>query len=268
MNSIFSSVPFVVVVYALACAFLYFNQKNYIFFPSSDYVLPSRNFGVEEVFFETSDGVKLHGWWMETSGAEKTVLFFHGNAGNLSHRGFQFEIFKKLGVSGFMFDYRGYGKSEGVIKSEEDLYLDGDAAFDFLVMENGVDVGDVVVWGRSVGGAVAADVAVGKNVSAVILESTFFSLDSLARKYFVIFPTSFLLKFHFLSGEKIGGVRAPVLIIHSKDDEIMPFSQGERLFGAAGEPKTFLEISGGHNSGVFESYDFYLEGVGGFLEKI
>ncbi len=251
--------------YLFLVFFTYFFQKKLIFYPTKIVNSPSKYLGIEEVFFETVDGKKLHGWWMETDGAEKTVIFFHGNAGNLSHRVFQMEIFKSLGLNALIFDYRGYGKSSGRIIKEQDVYNDGSAAWEFVTKKKKILADKIIIWGRSIGGAVAADVAQNKEISAVVLESALFSAEDIARKYFWYLPVRWLLRFHFETGEKVKNIHVPIFIIHSKEDEIIPFGHGEDLFDMALEPKTFLKTSGTHNEWMFDSNKEYIEGIREFL---
>jgi len=237
-----------------------------IFLPSKNVTDPPDNMNIEEVFFETEDNLKLHAWYLDNNSNE-TVLFFHGNAGNLTHRTKQLEVFNELQVNALIFDYRGYGKSEGEIKEEEDLYSDSNAAVNYLLEEKDIDLKDIIIWGRSVGGAIAIDTAQNKEFAAVIIESTFSSVDKMASEQFWFLPIKFLLKFHFSNDEKIGNINSRLLIVHSKDDEMIAFSNGGKLFLEAKEPKTFLEISGSHNYGFQDSYSTYIEGLKVFLDK-
>lgn len=254
-------------VYVFVIFYMFINQENYLFFPSKEYISPPSNLGVEEVWFKTNDGEKLHAWWLENKKDSKTVIFFHGNAGNISDRVSQVQIFKKLKLNCLMVDYRGYGKSSGKIKKEKDIYLDSLAAWDYVIKEKGVQAKDIIIWGRSLGGAVAIDLAQEKDVFAVIAESTFYSVVDMAKKQYWFLPAGLITKYKFLSNDKVKNIKAPIMIVHSRDDEIVPFEQGERLFDKAIEPKVFLEISGGHNTGIFESYDKYIEEIDKFLNK-
>lgn len=215
---------------------------------------------IEEVFFETKDALTLHAWYLDNN-SDKTVLFFHGNAGNLSHRSRQLEVFNELGLNALIFDYREYGKSEGKIQEESDLYLDAEGALNYLVTEKKVALSNIILWGRSLGGAIAIDTAQNKKVFAVIIESTFSSMDDMARTQFWFLPTTLLSKFHFRSNEKIKNIDSRLLIMHSKEDEIIPFSNGRVLLLEATEPKTFSILSGSHNDGFLKSHDLYLKAI-------
>ncbi len=252
--------------YVVIVIYSYIYQNKFIFYPTRSYISPPEHLNIEEVFIKTTDGEKLHAWWMASENATSTALFFHGNAGNLTDRDFRLNIFNQLGLNALIIDYRGYGKSSGKIKKEQDLYTDGLAAWEFLTKDKNIAEENIIIWGRSLGGAVACELAQNRQVSAVILEAAFYSLPELARHYYWYLPVKTLLRFKFANGAKIKNIKAPILIVHSQDDDIVPFVQGEKLFKSANEPKQFLKLNGGHNSDVAESYEEYLRGVKDFLQ--
>ena len=237
-------------------AFVYFFQENLLFFPSFDYNKPPDNFEIEDVYFYTDDNIKLHAWHLN-SNSDKTVLFFHGNGGNLTHRTGQMRLFSSLKLNALMIDYRGYGKSGGKIKKEENLYADAAAALKYLTDERQIEPEKIIVWGRSLGGAAAADAAQNRNFHAVIIESSFYSMQKLAKSRFWFLPAGLLLRYHFRNNEKIQNIQSKLVIIHSREDELIPFKHAEMLFKKARHPKHFMEISGSHNTGFFQSYAKY-----------
>ena len=243
------------------CALYFFLQTSYIFFPTKTFTPPPM--GVEEVFIDTRDGEKLHAWWMDNK-AGKTVLFFHGNAGNLTDRAGKMEIFKELGFNALMFDYRSYGKSSGKIKKENDLYIDGQAAYDYL-LRNGVDEKNIIIWGRSLGAAIGIYTAQGRDISAMIIESTFSSMESIGRHHYWYLPVKLLLRYKFNSINKINNIKAPLLIIHSTEDKIIPFAEGQLLFSAYEGEKEMIRLKGRHNSDISVSYKTYISGLKKFL---
>jgi fermentation-respiration switch protein FrsA (DUF1100 family) len=164
-----------------------------------------------------------------------------------------------------MFDYRGYGKSSGKIKTEQDLYLDAKAALNFLTKIKKINISNLIIWGRSLGGAIAIDLAQNKKIEALIIESTFNSMDDMGSLQYKFLPIKILSKFHFRSDLKIKNIKAKLLVIHSKNDEVIPFSQGNKLFQNALQNKQFLIISGNHNSGFRESENIYLETIKSFM---
>lgn len=252
--------------YALWVAYLYSIQERIVFLPTKELGATPAARGLEyrEVRLATADGERLHGWLVPAEPARATLLFLHGNAGNVSHRLESLRQFHELGLSVLIFDYRGYGNSTGS-PSEAGTYRDAEAAWRYLVGERGLSPRDIVVFGRSLGGAVAVDLATRHTPAGLILESTFRSGAAMARHIAPLFPSGLLTRLHYPSEEKIQRVRCPVLVIHSRDDEIIPFEHGRALFAAAPEPKTFLELQGDHNSAFLVNETEYLQGLDGFL---
>ncbi len=225
--------------------------------------------GAQDVWLTTADGVHLHGWFFETKKEPgwATVIYFHGNGGNLSNVGWVGERLTDRGLDVLLLDYRGYGRSEGQLDGELGLYTDGDAGYDFVTKTRGVSGSKVVLYGQSLGTAVAADLASRKECGAVILESGFSSASDLASILFPWLPSRlhFLARNRFESARKLSKSGCPVLITHGDPDEVIPTGQGRLLFNAANEPKKLLIFPGaGHN--VFGSLgDPYLDVVVEFV---
>ena len=220
----------------------------------------------EDIYFTTSDNKKLNGWYIPAEGAEYTVILCHGNAGNIGHRLEKLSILHNLGLNVFIFDYRGYGNSEGV-QGEAGLYKDAAAAYEHVTGKLEVSQKKVILYGESIGGGVVIDLATNKDVGAVISEDAFTSVKDMARMAYPFLP-SFIYSTKMDSLAKIKDVSCPKLIIHSVDDEIVPYRQGERLFESAPEPKTFLKLRGGHNTAFMDSQDKYSEGIRYFIEDL
>lgn len=249
--------------------YVYVMQERIVFLPD----LPGRaiaatpdafGFDYTDVQLETSDGVRLHGWYVNAEDAKGTVLFLHGNAGNISHRIDSIEIFNALGVDVFIIDYRGYGRSEGKI-SERGAYLDAQAAYRYLVDERSIDPSHIVIFGRSLGGAIAAQLAATHAAGALIVESSFTSAADMAAELYPFLPARLLLRLEFPVAEHVAAATAPVLIVHARDDEIIPFAMGQKLFDAAAEPKAFLAIEGDHNTAFFYDRNRYVAGLRQFF---
>lgn len=261
-------------LYALAgLAFLngvmYLQQPGMIFFPYRTLGATPKTWGLEyeDVTIMASDGVSLHGWYIPHAGARRTLLFLHGNAGNISHRGDSVVIFHRLGLNVLLFDYRGYGQSEGR-PSEAGLFRDATAAWRFLTEAKGFRDRDIVIFGRSLGGAVAARLAAEVDAEGVILESTFSSARDFARMVFPVLARLVWLRYDFDAGAHLRRVRSPVLVLHSRDDEIMPFALGERLFQAGNEPKRLVELHGDHNGGFLLSQPDYERSLAEFIGSL
>jgi fermentation-respiration switch protein FrsA (DUF1100 family) len=207
--------------------------------------------GAEIVWFNSADGIRLNGWFFESRSkpAAATIMFFHGNGGNISNVGWMGQRFTKHGFNVLLFDYRGYGASEGVAADESGLYADGDAAVAFVVNNKGVRPEQIVLYGHSLGTTVAVDVASRGNYGAVVLESGFSSASSVAATALPWLPSAlhFLGRNRFESARKLASVKAPILIAHGDPDTTIPTSEAHLLFAAANEPKKLLIVPGaGH----------------------
>jgi fermentation-respiration switch protein FrsA (DUF1100 family) len=220
-----------------------------------------------DVSIRTSDGQTLHAWWLPHPQPRAFLLFSHGNAGNISHRLESLEIFYNLGLSVLIYDYRGYGQSTGS-PSETGLYADGESVLRWLLDRADIDASDVLVFGRSMGGAVAASLAARHEVGALILESSFTSVPELAQELYWWLPARWLARIRFPTREFLANGDQPTLIVHSRNDEIVPFSHGRALYETAPHPKQFLELDGSHNTGFLDSSDAYIAGLDSFLTEV
>ena len=226
--------------------FIYFPQK----YPRGIYEDARYVPHLRDCWLTTEDGVKIHGWFAPADSAIATVVISHGNAGNISHRIPIMRELQRRKLNVLMYDYRGYGRSEGS-PDEAGIYRDGRAAFDYALKLPEVDPRRVILWGTSLGGAVAVDVATQRPAAALILESTFSSAKDVARTAYPFLPARFFLRTKFKSIEKIRNVRIPLLFIHGSHDSIIPIELGRRLFRAAQDPKEFYEIPGADHDDTF-----------------
>jgi fermentation-respiration switch protein FrsA (DUF1100 family) len=202
---------------------------------------------VQDVWFEAKDGVKLHGWYIPREGAVATLLFFHGNAGNITHRLENVFFLHHLQLNVFIFDYRGYGRSEGN-PDEEDIYLDCQAAYDTVLVQAGVSLDSLFIFGRSLGGPFAAYTATKNPVAGLILESTFTNAVDMADRMISILPGWFVSS-EFDTVGRVSQLKIPKLFIHGTRDNLIPFTLGRELYKAAAEPKEFYQVVGaGHNN--------------------
>ena len=198
--------------------------------------------------------------------AEGTALIFHGNAGNISHRIDYLTMFHRLGYSTLLVDYRGYGQSTGS-PSEEGTYRDAEAAWNWLTKERGLAARDIVVLGESLGGAVAVWLAARVNPRALVVASCFTSVPEFGAQVYPFLPVRLISRFSYDSLGTIKSVKAPVLIAHSREDDIIPFSHGKALYDAAPEPRQFLEMRGGHNDGFIFMRQEWVAQLAAFLES-
>jgi fermentation-respiration switch protein FrsA (DUF1100 family) len=237
---------FILILYPLV-AFTVGNTQSWVIFRSNGASLdPPRGLTIEELYLNTADGQKLYAWWLQSRHAQKTILFFQGNGRNLTHQRSRLKTFAKLGVNALLIDYRGYGRSSGKIVKEHDIYTDGTTAWNYLVDQKRIAPADIILWGRSLGGAVATEIADRNEVATLVLESTFFSMDDIARIKCWFLPVELFLQFHFTSGEKLKRIDCPIVIIHSTEDDYIPFAQAAKLYAAANEPKTIIKTRGSH----------------------
>ena len=243
-------------------------QKKMIYHPWPDLEATPDRVGLqyEDVFLDASDGVRIHGWYVPAPEARTTLLFLHGNAGNISHRLDNVRRLHRLELNVFIVDYRGYGRSEGT-PDEQGLYRDARASLAYLQGRPDVNPDRIAVFGRSLGGAVAVDLCSRQDCHKLILESTFTSTADMARSIIPFFPLARLLTERFDSEGKIARIRAPLLQFHGTHDEVVPFRLGERLHRAAPEPKRFVPIPGaGHNDTYERGGAWYFETIRAFLE--
>lgn len=262
-------VTIIVITIGLCCGLLiilYLLQDQLLYFPLSHIsATPADiNLPYETITLTTSDKVKLSGWFIPAKDAPGVVLFFHGNAGNISHRLESIEIFHQLGLSVFIIDYRGYGQSQGS-PSELGTYRDAEAAWQFLVEERQVPPEQIILFGRSLGGAVAVWLAQQHPPGMLILESTFTSVPDVAAQHYPFLPVRWLARSQYNSLERLPHIKCPVLIIHSPDDEIIPYEHGQQLFAAAQGPKDFLKLIGSHNEGFLATGQAYPLGLEKFI---
>ena len=259
---------------------LYFMQPTFLYCPVREVPYTPEELGLnfENVVFKTDDGLRLSGWYipapLETrsqaasfqsggslltgpaENAEFTVLFCHGNGGNIMHRLDSINIFYNLGLSCFIFDYRGYGSSEGKT-TEEGTYLDIMAAYQWLTEEKKVSPDDIIIFGRSLGGSIAAQLAAKVEARSLIIESGFTSYVDIGKKFYPYMPVRWFARFSYKTIDYLSDVRCPVMIIHSRNDDVVPFEFGLELYEAANEPKEFIEIFGSHNDGFLVSAEIY-----------
>ena len=253
------------IVVALA---MFVFQRHLVYFPTRTIEATPADCHLrhEEVQLTTADGVKIAGWYVHADAPRGTVLFFHGNGGNVSGRLGTLMLLQRLGVDVLMIDYRGYGLSEGR-PSEQGTYRDAEAAWDYLTQQRGVPAERIVIHGRSLGGAVSAHLAADRPCAGLIVESSFTSLPDMAARIYWYFPVRLLCRYRYPTQDNVRKARCPVMVIHSREDDLIPFAHGRRIFEAAAEPKRFVEIHGGHNDIHDMNQPAYEAGLRGFLAE-
>ncbi len=254
-------------VLILVIVYLRYMERRTLFYPYKVIeCLPSEfGFSFEEAVFKSVDNKDIHGWFIPYEGATKTILFSHGNAGNISHRLEKIKILHEFGCNVFIFDYRGYGKSRGS-PSENGLYKDAQAAYNYLLAK-GIAPENIIGYGESIGGAVIIDLAEKNKFMALVLEGTFSNAKDMAKLVYPFIP-HWIFSSRFDSLSKIRGINAPKFFIHSINDEIVPYDLSKKLYENAPGPKEFLQVRGGHNSCFFESESLIKEKAGAFIKGL
>jgi fermentation-respiration switch protein FrsA (DUF1100 family) len=237
---------------------LYLMQPSFLYSPVRDIPYTPNDIGLdfEEVTFKTGDRLQLHGWFIPSPGAEFTILFCHANGGNMMHQLDSINILYALGLNCFIFDYRGYGHSQGR-PTEQGTYLDVRAAYRWLTKKKKVLPENIILFGRSLGGSIAAYLAGKAKARGLVIESAFTSYVDIGRKFYPYMPVRWFARFRYPTIDYIKKVDCPVMIIHSRTDEIIPFEFGLELYESANEPREFVEIFGGHNDGFLISSEVY-----------
>lgn len=247
---------------------LFVFQSNLVFYPETGREISATpdqiGLPYEDIHLKTSDGISLHGWHIPAVQPRGTVLFLHGNAGNISHRLDSVQMFQRLGYSTLIFDYRGYGNSSGK-PTEEGTYMDAEAAWRHLTEQRHIPSCRIVLFGESLGGAVGAWLAARQKPAALVIASGFTSVPDLGQQLYPYLPVRRLARIRYDTRESLRSVAAPVLIAHSPEDDIIPFEHGQALFAAANPPKQFLELAGGHNDGFIFMREAWVRVLGDFL---
>jgi fermentation-respiration switch protein FrsA (DUF1100 family) len=259
----------VLCTYAAIVALLYVFQDRLIYYPQMGrhVVTTPAGSGIayDDFTIRTEDGETLNLWWVPAPDPRGVVLLLPGNAGNMSHRVEYALMFRRLGYSTLLLDYRGYGKSTGT-PSEEGTYRDADAAWRWLTTTRAIPPKEIVVFGESLGGGVGSWLASRRMPRALVLASTFTSAIDLGAELYPFLPVRLIGRFRYDTLRRLAQVHVPVLVIHSRTDAVIPYSHGERLYAAANEPKAFLEIAGGHNDSAVFMRREWIEALGTFLE--
>ena len=267
------------IAYLAACVFLLFRQNRFIFFPApvSETTPAAVNLTYQDIWIPiaTSTGKteRLHGWWIPAEGPEQgVILYLHGNGANVGATVSQCQHFHQLGLSVFVFDYRGYGRSEGNFPTEAQVYRDTEAAWNYLTQVREIPPLQIFLYGHSLGGAIAIDLAVKQpEVAGLIVESSFTSMRRMVdvRGGFGLFPADLLLTHKFNSLEKVRSLKMPVLFIHGTLDLTVPAEMTRTLFQATPEPKQLLWVEdAGHNDVAAVGEGRYLQAIQQFIQQV
>lgn len=271
---LWSAFKIALLVYLGLAALIYFKQSSLVFLPEMDRGFRASPADIRLPFttlrLPTADGEILDGWHLPGDTTRVTrglVIFFHGNAGNIGHRLDYLRMFHDLGMAVLIIDYRGYGRSSGT-PSEEGTYMDAATTWRHATQVLGFPADRIVLFGESLGGGVAAQLAAEHRPAALILASTFTSVPDLGAELYPLLPIRLLARIRYNTLERLARINCPLLLIHSRDDEIIPYRHGRRLFEAARRPKQFIEMTGGHNEGFVFAREDWVRQLDGFLAQV
>ena len=265
-----SALKIAAVAYVGLSLLVYFRQARYVYYPDRQITVTPDYYHLpyEDILLTTEDGQTIAAWFVPAPDPDSaTMLFCHGNGGNISHRLDSIQTFLNMGFNVLIFDYRGYGNSSGK-PSEKGTYLDAMAAWMHLTRDKEIRPERIIVFGRSLGGAVATKLATEVNPGALVIESTFTSAPDMAAKMFPFLPVRLVCRFKYDSLSRMKKIKCPILIAHSPEDEMIPAPHGQRLFEAANEPKLFVEMSGDHNTGGLDTNPEYQRTLKEFVQSL
>ncbi len=269
---IFWTVGIAFAIYIAIIAYLLSSQNSMLFFPDYEgrelvYSPADVGLAYSDVEFSTEDGTRIHAWFVPHDNSRATLIYCHGNAGNIGRRLGALQRWHDLGVSVLIFDYPGFGQSEGS-PTEQGTYASARAAWEYLTEDKQIPAHNIVLYGRSLGGGVVAQLASEVDAKGLIIESSFTSVPDMADDIYWWIPLQQLMTVRYETKNKIDSVDYPILIVHSPDDEVVPLSHGQELFEIANEPKQFLHTKGGHNGGPTLSEPEYSLGLDRFLTAL
>jgi len=260
---------YIVLAVILFLAYVKYIESRSVFFPTKEIELTPEdiNLDFQESYIQAGDGCIIQGWYIPARNAKYTILFFHGNAGNISNRLDKISLLNNIGLNLFIIDYRGYGRSHGK-PSEKGLYLDAKSAYDYLVSTRKARPEQIIIYGESLGTAVAVNLASESKVGGIILEGAFSSARDIGKILYPFIP-SFFFSNKFNQQNKIGQIKVAKLFLHAKNDEMIPPGLSKKLFDRAGGPKHFVELTaGGHDSAFIDSKEEYLSSIKSFIDGL
>ena len=256
-------------LYILIIGYVYFNQHNIVLSPSSDYHPPPKSFNITQNFIQFGDNDSLHTWYVSNIKNDLTVLYFSGNAFNISHRLFHIDVFNQLDINAIMFDYKGYGLSTGLIESKESFFESSELVYDYMIEDLGVSSDSVIFWGYSLGSPIAAELATKYNSLAIILESPVISINKISEERFPFIPFAIINIFDFDINQHINQSKAPIILIHSEDDEVIPFRHAIEFFNSLERnKKKIIKIKGDHRLSAFKSFPVYFDNIQSFISDL
>ncbi len=264
----FKVILYIVITFILLTVYIKYLENRGIFYPAKNIeATPDQiNLSFEDIYIDTKDKFKINAWFIPNTNAKYTLIFCHGNAGNIGDRLDKIGLLHGLGMNIFIIDYRGFGRSQGRV-SEDSIYLDAKATYDYLLNSRKIKREHIILYGESIGSAVVIDLAAKEKIGGLIVEGAFSKGRDMAKKIYPFLP-ALLFSNKFDSLEKIKKVNAPKLFIHSENDEMIPLGLAEKLYHAAHQPKRFVKIRGTHNTAFLDSQPVFLAAIGAFIKEL
>ena len=256
-------------IYILIIAYVYINQANIVLSPSSDYHPPPKSFNITQNFIQFGNNDSLHTWYIGNNNNNLTVLYFSGNAFNISHRLFHVDVFNQLNLNAVMFDYKGYGLSNGLIEGRESFFESSELVYDYMIEDLGISPDSIIFWGYSLGSPIATELASKKNCLGIILESPVISINKISKEKFPYLPFSMINKFDFNIDHYINQSDAPIILIHSVEDDIIPIRHALEFYNNLNRNnKKMLKIKGKHRLSAFNSFPVYFDNIKSFISDL
>jgi len=259
-----------IICYIIFCLIIYNIQEKFLIHPSHTWRPPPVDMNIEEVYIDSEENIKLHAWFYKNPDAKYTAIFFHGNAGNITERSWQLNIFKDLGLQALKFDYRGFGSSDGKINSMEEIYHDSEAVLKFLSTNYDIPYENIILWGRSFGGGIASKLASQYPLKGLIVESSYSRLEYLIPNtlMFNMVPNIIFKYLDLNNTQNLKSVKNPILIIHSTEDDLIPYSHAEAILTHAPENSKLITLTGSHHRNQHENYDLYINALKGYIHSL
>jgi len=259
----------ILTIYVVVIMYIYFNQHKIVLSPSPHYHPPPNSFNISQKFIQFGDNDSLHTWYIKNNKRKLTVLYFSGNAFNISHRLFHADVFNQLNINAIMFDYKGYGLSTGIINGKESFFESSALVYNYIRDSLAIPSDSIIFWGYSLGAPIAAELASEKNLLGFILESPVISVNQISREAYPYLPFSMINKFDFDMEDYIDKSSGPILLIHSEDDNVIPFRHVSNFYNnLVRQNKKMVIIHGRHRLSSFESFPIYFNGISSFIKGL
>ena len=270
MNRIFKWIfSSILILYFGVVLYIYFNQTSIIFSPSPNYHPPPKSFNISQKFIPFGNNDSLHTWYIKNNKRNLTILYFTGNAFNISHRLFHVDVFNQLDINAIMFDYKGFGLSTGFIDGKNSFYESSNLVYNYMIEALDIPADSIIFWGYSLGAPISAELGNLKNPLGFIFESPLININKISAENYPYLPFSFINKYNFSLNDYNDKIQSPVLLIHSLKDEVIPFSHAYSFYESLNiKNKHLIKTEGTHRLSSFDSFPLYFNGIYKFINNI